>query len=245
MTSVSVSAFDTPKHREKDSRKNESAERNGYMSKNVSLIALAVAVCALAIVLFAVGNRYKPIEVQSGSVVECLDPKHVGNSVIRSSIKAIRVPSKDAGNYGIAVKSLVCAKCQARARVEDEEARARKRKEDVFIAALRKHDDAVLLCCRQMAGTAAADPYAVQSSIRRYTKRLRSLALSGKQLCAPQSLAEVEYKYGKSMDELLASLPYIERGVRNVDMDDMQSGKLHVLLSKQYRDEAISGIEGR
>ena len=213
-----------------------------YMSKKAFII-IPVVVCILAIGL-VFGSFYKPVEVQSGKVVKCLDPKHKGNQVIQSSVKTHKVYRKDAGIYSIAVDSLVCAKCQERARIEEWKARARKQEEDAFIAVLREHDDAVLLYCRKIAGSAEADPYTSGHSIQRDLKRLRNLALSGKQLCAPESLGQVEFKYGKSMDELLIALPYIERGMKNNDMDAMQSGGLHMILSKQYRDEAISDIAG-
>lgn len=47
------------------------------------------------------------------------------------------------------------------------------------------------------------------------------------------------------MDELLLSLPSIEQGLRNTDVDAMQSAGIHMLLSKQNRDEAMAEIEGR
>lgn len=213
-------------------------------SKGKALLVTGV-VCLIVVVL-ALVMLYRPVEVQSGKECNCRDPKHTGDPILSSSVKTLRVASKDAGRYAVTVESVTCAKCQARANVEDTKARATRKKEDAFISALRKHDDQVLLYCRKIAGSAEADPYGYDDrSVLRDTKRLRSLALSGKQLCAPESLADVEYKYGKSMDELLKALPYIEQGMKYTDMDAMQTAASHMLLSKQYRDEAIAGVEGR
>jgi hypothetical protein len=214
------------------------------MSRTRLFAALLAGSCILA-VGFVFASRYRAVEVETGNIVECLDPRHPGDRTLRSSLVTLRVASKDAGSYGVTVESVVCDKCQARADAEAEEARKRKRKEDAFIDALRKHDDAVLLCCRRIAGTAESSPYGLSSRTRSDISRLRALALSGKQLCAPQSLSSVEFNYGKSMDEILLSLPYIERGIRNNDIEAMTTAQIHMLLSKSYRDKAIAGIEGK
>lgn len=213
------------------------------MSWKFLLIPIAMAICITTI---AVGSRYRLVQVQSGTIVQCLDPNHIGETVVQSSIKTLRVHSKDSKKYSVEVDSLVCEKCQDRARVEEQAASARKQKEDAFVSALRKHDDSVLLCCRRIAGTTQANPYSLSlRSVRRDIDQLRTLALSGKQLCAPERLAQVEFQYGKSMDELLASLPYIEKGIRDNDMDAMRLMALHMLRSKQFRDAALEGIDGR
>lgn len=123
--------------------------------------------------------------------MKCLDPKHAGNRELRSSVTTLRVASKDSGKYGVKIESLVCGECQARAKVEEQQAKLRKQKEEAFVAALRKHDDEVLLCCRGIAAASEATPGRIEPSVWRDIRRLRSLARSGKQLCAPESLGHV------------------------------------------------------
>lgn len=208
-----------------------------------ALLCVVVAAFCTSVVL--VGNQYRLVETQTGEVVKCLDPKHSGNPELSSSIMIARVHRRDAAKCGIVTKSLVCEKCQERARLEDQQAKSLAQKEDAFIAALRRHDDQVLLCCRRMAGAGDADPSRIYQLVRRDIDQLRRLALTGKQLCAPETLGEVETLYGKSMDELLRSLPYTEQGLKHCDADAMQKSGLHLLLSKRYRDRAMALVEGR
>lgn len=93
-------------------------------------VILWVLVCGFAAKQIFVYYQSMPVEVKIGERIVCSDPGHQGNRVLKNTVKTIEVPRKEAGNYKVIEKEIVCPVCQERRREEEKQVKIRQEREE-------------------------------------------------------------------------------------------------------------------
>lgn len=209
------------------------------MSKNNLSLLLALV---LLVIMSFVAYRNMRIEVQTGKTTQCLQAYHKGNRVIGSTITKVRVPRKDANKFKITYEYVTCSECDRYLREIAAQQEKEKRVADEYIHALLEHDNAILLCCRDLTAIFEANNYQWSPEVVTCTKKLGRLARKGKQISAPQQFGDIESAYCKSMDALIEVAASTPNALENRDVATMKKNIFLLAESTIYRDEAINKL---